>query len=86
MATVSLNFGDDSISREEHAYIVYDEETRLFYLQHGKKAGLVRLGTEPVLNPIELKAYDLIRIGKTTLRFVPCCGRVFSWSDEIKDA
>ena len=82
---VSLNFGDDSISREEHAYIVYDEETRLFYLQHGKKAGLVRLGTEPVLNPIELKAWDLIRIGKTTLRFVPCCGPDFSWSDEITD-
>jgi hypothetical protein len=82
---VSLNFGDDSISREEHAYIVYDEETRLFYLQQGKKGGQVRLGTEPVLNPIELKACDLIRIGKTTLRFMPCCGPHFSWSDEIKD-
>jgi hypothetical protein len=82
---VSLNFGDGSISREEHAYIVYDEESRLFYLQQGKKAGQVRLGREPVLNPIELKACDLIRIGKTTLRFVPCCGPHFSWSDEIKD-
>jgi Biotin-requiring enzyme/FHA domain len=82
---ISLSFGDDSISREEHAYIVYDEETRQFYLQQGKKAGLVRLGTKPVLNPIELKACDLIRIGKTTLRFIPCCGPEFSWSDEIKD-
>ena len=56
---------------------------RKFYLQQGKKAGLVRLGTKPVLNPIELKACDLIRIGKTTLRFIPCCGPEFSWSDEI---
>jgi hypothetical protein len=82
---ISLNFGDDAISREEHAYIVYDEETRQFYLQQGKKAGLVRLETKPVLNPIELKGCDLIRIGKTTLRFIPCCGPEFSWSDEIKD-
>jgi hypothetical protein len=82
---ISLNFGDDSISREEHAYVVYDEETRLFYLQQGKKAGLVRLGTKPVLNPTELKACDLIRIGKTTQRFAPCCGPHFSWRDEMKD-
>ena len=36
--------------------------------------------------PTELKANDLMRIGKTTLRFVPCCGADFSWSDEVKDA
>ncbi|HZT46345.1 MAG TPA: biotin/lipoyl-containing protein, partial [Hyphomicrobiaceae bacterium] len=29
---ISLSFGDDSISREEHAYIAYDEEQRQFYL------------------------------------------------------
>jgi pyruvate/2-oxoglutarate dehydrogenase complex dihydrolipoamide acyltransferase (E2) component len=46
---ISLSFGDDSISREEHAYVVYDEETRQFYLQRGKKGGHVRLGTKPVL-------------------------------------
>ena len=83
---ISLSFGDDSISREEHAYVVYDEETRQFYLQRGKKGGHVRLGTKPVLNSIELKAYDLIGIGKTTLRFIPCCGPDFSWTDEITDA
>ena len=41
---VSLSFGDDSISREEHAFITYDEEQRCFYLQHGGKSNLVRLG------------------------------------------
>ena len=28
---VGLSFGDDSISREEHAFITYDEEARSFY-------------------------------------------------------
>ncbi|MDX2205381.1 MAG: FHA domain-containing protein [Hyphomicrobiaceae bacterium] len=83
---VCLNFGDDSISREEHAFITYDDEQRVFYLQHGGKSNLVRLGEQPVLMPAELKANDVIRIGKTVLRFFPCCGPGFSWSDEVADA
>jgi len=83
---ISLSFGDDMISREEHAFIAYDEESRRFYLQHGGKANLVRLGGRPVLAPTELEPYDLIRIGKTTLRFIPLCGPDFAWSDELGDA
>jgi hypothetical protein len=83
---VSLSFGDDSISREEHAFITFDEEQRVFYLQHGGKSNLVRLGGQPVLSPTELKPNDLIRIGRTTLLFVPFCGPEFSWSDEVQDA
>jgi hypothetical protein len=83
---ISLSFGDESISREEHAFITYDEEQRRFYLQHGGKANLVRLGKQPVLVPTELKPNDLIRVGRTTLRFVGCCGPDFSWTDEVKEA
>ena len=83
---VSLSFGDESISREEHAFITYDEEQRCFYLQHGGKSNLVRLGAGPVLTPTELKQNDLIRIGKTTLMFVACCGPDFSWNDEVEGA
>jgi hypothetical protein len=82
---ISLSFGDESISREEHAFITYDEEQRAFYLQHGGKPNIIRLGSSPVLTPMELKPNDLIRIGRTTLRFIPCCGPNFSWSDEIHD-
>ena len=82
---ISLNFGDESISREEHAFITYDEEQRRFYLQHGGKPNIIRLGSTPVLTPMEIQPYDLIRIGRTTLRFIPCCGANFSWSDEIPD-
>jgi len=83
---ISLNFGDDMISREEHAFIAYDEEERRFYLQHGGKANLVRLGGRPVLSPTELQPNDLIRIGKTTLRFIPLCGSEFAWGEELGDA
>ena len=53
---VSLSFGDESISREEHAFITYDEEQRCFYLQHGGKSNLVRLGADPVLTPRRAQA------------------------------
>ena len=55
---VGLSFGDDSISREEHAFITYDEEQRCFYLQHGGKSNLVRLGGHPVLSPTAWNASD----------------------------
>ena len=83
---ISLSFGDESISREEHASITYDEEARSFYLQHGGKPNIIRLGGRPVLTPMELKANDLIKIGRTTLRFIPCCGPSFSWSDDMHHA
>lgn len=83
---ISLDFGDESISREEHAFITYDDETRTFYLQHGGKSNLVRLGGAPVLQPTVLKPNDLFRIGNTTARFVACCGPDFNWSDEVADA
>lgn len=83
---ISLDFGDESISREEHAFITYDDETRTFYLQHGGKSNLVRLGGAPVLQPTVLKPNDLFRIGNTTFRFVACCGPDFNWSDEVAEA
>ncbi len=83
---ICLDFGDESISREEHAFITYDDETHTFYLQHGGKSNLVRHGGKPVLAPTELKPNDIFRIGNTTFRFVACCGPDFSWNDEVADA
>ena len=83
---VCLDFGDETISRTEHAFITYDEEQRCFFLQHGGKSNLVRLEGQPVLSPVELKANAVIRIGRTTLRFFPCCGADFSWGDEADEA
>lgn len=83
---ICLDFGDESISREEHAFITYDDETRTFYLQHGGKSNLVRLGGKPVLAPTVLSPNDLFRIGNTTFRFVACCGPDFDWSSEVHDA
>jgi len=83
---ICLDFGDETISREEHAFITYDEETRTFYIQHGGKSNLVRLAGKPVLQPMELQPNAIFRIGNTTFRFVACCGPDFCWSSEVEDA
>ncbi|MBQ4825870.1 FHA domain-containing protein [Leisingera sp. HS039] len=77
--TVRLDFGDNSISRDNHAAIAYDPEQKAFYIGHGGKANLVRRNNRPVLSTETLSAGDVIRIGETTLRFVPLCGADFGW-------
>ncbi|WP_135502093.1 FHA domain-containing protein [Roseovarius aestuariivivens] len=77
--TVRLDFGDNSISRENHASIAYDAKRQEFYIGHGGKANIVRRNDRPVLSTEELAAGDLITIGETTLHFVPFCSPDFSW-------
>ncbi len=87
---IKLDFGDNSISRNNHAAIAYDNEQRSFFLGHGGKANLVRLNDKPVLSTEEISNSDLIRIGETTLRFVALCGNEFDWEvdnqEEFDDA
>ncbi|MGR3290014.1 MAG: FHA domain-containing protein [Paracoccaceae bacterium] len=82
---IALDFGDSSISRNNHAAIAYDDEQHTFYLGHGGKANLVRLNNKPVLSTEEVNDGDVIRIGETTLRFVALCGDKFNWDAADKD-
>ncbi|NKX44430.1 FHA domain-containing protein [Roseicyclus persicicus] len=77
---VALDFGDMSISRSGHASVLYDEEQNRFFIGHGNKANVVRRNGQPVLATEEMHDGDLIRIGKTTLRFVALCGADFRWN------
>ena len=77
---VQLDFGDNGISRSNHAAVAYDDEERKFYLGHGGKSNIVRLNGKPVLSTEPLEDGDQIRIGETTLNFVAFCGTHFTWS------
>ncbi|MBW4710081.1 FHA domain-containing protein [Roseobacter sp. YSTF-M11] len=76
---IKLDFGDNSISRHNHAAIAYDEEENKFYIGHGGKSNIIRRNARPVLSTEELHHADLLRIGETTLRFVALCGSDFKW-------
>jgi hypothetical protein len=76
---ISINFGDEEISRTQHAIITYDPRGRKFYVQHGGGKNLTYLGDQVLLVPMELKGGEEILIGQTTLHFVPFCGEHFDW-------
>jgi hypothetical protein len=76
---VSLDFGDEEISRENHALLTYDNKGKKFYLQHGGGINLTYVGENPVLQILELTGRELISIGKTELCFIPFCGPAFEW-------
>ena len=78
-ARVSLDFGDEEISRHSHASLTYDTRGRKFYIQHGGGTNLTYLGDAPVLQPHEIKGREIIGLGKTRLSFIPFCGPEFEW-------
>lgn len=80
--TVQLDFGDGSISRTNHAAIVFDPDTKEFLLGHGGKSNIVRLNGKPVISNEALGNGDMIALGETKLRFVPLCGEDFDWGKD----
>ncbi|MEO0750342.1 MAG: FHA domain-containing protein [Pseudomonadota bacterium] len=76
---ITLNFGDDTISRNNHAAVAYDDQMNACFLGYGGKANLVRLNGRPVLGTEQLSHGDVIRVGETDLRFVALCGPDFAW-------
>lgn len=65
---IRLDFGDNTISRIQHAVIVYDPETRAFTLIDGGKPNPVVVNGERLSGSRPVNPGDTIRIGLTTLR------------------
>ena len=82
---VKLDFGDNTISRTNHAAIVYDSETHEFMLGQGGKKNIVRLNGKPVISNEPLTTHDEVKIGETTLRFVALCNNDFNWDENPGD-
>jgi len=85
---IPLDFGDDSISFEEQAYVRYDGNDRGFlFVPNMSKTNVVSVNTKRPTSAIELAAMDVIVMGRTQLVFMPFCGPEFDWSEisETKD-
>lgn len=80
--TITLDYGDQAISRSNHAAIVYEPDTHRFHLGHGGKANIVRVNGKPLVSTEELVDGSAIEIGDTTLRFVALCTNDFNWSED----
>jgi pSer/pThr/pTyr-binding forkhead associated (FHA) protein len=77
-ADVSLP-SDDTVSREAHALISYDQKTNSFLIAPGQSRGLTYRDDHEVVGAEKLEAYDTIEVGKTKAVFLPLCGQHFRW-------
>ncbi|MGL5436049.1 MAG: FHA domain-containing protein [Lachnospiraceae bacterium] len=73
--------GDTNVSRDRHAIVTYEPKNRVFIAQPGDSRELFYLNNNVVLDNAELKAGDILDIGKTQLMFVPFCSKGFAWED-----
>jgi hypothetical protein len=71
---------DSAVSRDKHALISFDARHRHFRVLPGDSTGLAYLNGEEVATPVQLKAFDVIELGDTTLVFVPFVSAQFSWT------
>ena len=71
--------GDNTVSREKHAIVVYDPEARQFLVQPGEARELCYLNGSLVLSAVEIKLNDVLKVGSTKLMFFPCCSDAFHW-------
>src|SRR5262245_28433933 len=76
---ISIDFGDSRISREPHAFVIYDEFQRKFFIRDNGKSNIIRLNGNAVLTHAELHDRDVISIGETSLLFVSLCDQNFDW-------
>jgi len=79
---IPIDFGDDSISSEEQAYIRYDSVDRAFlFVPNLAKTNIVSINNKKPTGAVPLQAMDVITVGHTQLAFVPFCGEEFDWSE-----
>jgi hypothetical protein len=79
---IPIDFGDDTISSEEQAYIRYDSADRAFlFVPNMAKTNVVSINSKKPTAAVALSAMDVITMGRTQLAFVPFCGDDFDWSE-----
>jgi hypothetical protein len=79
---IPVDFGDNTISSEEQAYIRYDSVDRSFlFVPNLAKTNVVAVNNKRPTGAIKLELMDVITMGRTQLAFVPFCGEEFDWSE-----
>ncbi|MFN7922624.1 MAG: FHA domain-containing protein [Bryobacteraceae bacterium] len=71
--------GDETISRQKHASLAFDPLNRAFWLMPGEGRSLCYVNDAMVTAAVQLKARDIIRMGKSKLMLVPMVDQEFSW-------
>ena len=72
--------GDNKVSRNKHAIVLFDPRSQKTLCQAGESRELFYLNDNVVAGTVILKRGDIITIGDTKLMFVPFCGDLHTWN------
>ena len=72
--------GDEAVSRDRHALVIFDPKKQVFWAVPGDSSGLVYLNGEIVNAPSQMHRDDVLEMGETKLVLIPFCGEKYSWS------
>jgi hypothetical protein len=75
--------GDESVSRDRHALVIFDPKKQVFWSLPGEAAGLVYLNGDIVHSPTRMNRDDVLEVGQTKLVLIPFCGEKYSWAREF---
>jgi len=74
--------GDETVSRERHAVVIFDPKKQAFWALPGDAAGLVYLNGDIVHVPAQMQRDDILEVGQTKLALIPFCGDKYTWTRE----
>jgi hypothetical protein len=74
---------DVSVTRHKHCIVTFEPDRQRFFVQQGEGSGITYLNGELVMTPTEMKAKDIIKIGKAELMLVPLCIDGFRWEQYL---
>jgi len=72
--------GDNTVSRDTQAIVVYDPHSNRFFATPGMSKSLCYVNGQVLLGQIELKKNDILELGDTKLMLIPCCDDAFNWN------
>jgi hypothetical protein len=75
--------GDESVSRDRHALVIFDPKKQAFWAVPGEASGLVYLNGDIVHSPTQMQRDDVLEVGQTKLVLIPFCGEKYSWAREF---
>ena len=75
--------GDESVSRDRHALVIFDPKKQVFWAVAGDASGLVYLNGDIVHSPTQMQRDDVLEVGQTKLVLIPFCGEKYSWAREF---
>lgn len=79
---ITLPFGDREIATTDHARVSYNRAKRQFRVVPGRGHETF-VGDDLIDEPTTIKAGDIVRIGRTELRFAPFCDEKFDWTEAL---